>query len=163
MRNRSAKHWMNRAKLNQGEKCIMNNRVDNFKEVRQSIAKIILGSNLVNYIGYQSDALRLDKLHEALLGDTSNVSTWNFLSVNFRKVGAEIDLSIELENLDTRVVDGETWEEFKLICKVNWPGHGSVDAMTAMVRVEFYRQVAMLASEIQIGFPMVTRMTISKG
>jgi len=144
---------------------MMRNLKDTYRATHQAVAARILNSSLAGTIGYPQDPNRLLRLQDAAEGK-SDLSSWSFLSVEFRKAGTNISLDVKVENEDryyrggpTKDKEGNEWEEYKLTCTVNWPCHGSTDVGTSLARIEFYKQAALLAAEIQAEFPELARMT----
>lgn len=144
---------------------MMRNLKDTYRATHQAVAARILNSSLAGTIGYPSDPNRLIRLQDAAEGK-SDLSSWSFLSVEFRKAGTNISLDVKVEGEDrfyrggpTKDKEGNEWEEYKLTCTVNWPCHGSTDVGTSLARLEFYKQAALLAAEIQAEFPDLARMT----
>lgn len=144
---------------------MMRNLKDTYRATHQAVAARILSSSLAGTIGYPGDPNRLLRLQDAAEGK-SDLSSWSFLSVEFRKAGTNISLDVKVESEDryyrggpTKDKEGNEWEEYKLTCTVNWPCHGSTDVGTSLARLEFYKQAALLAAEIQAEFPELARMT----
>lgn len=144
---------------------MMRNLKDTYRATHQAVAARILNSALASTIGYQGDPNRLLRVQDAAEGK-SDLSSWSFLSVEFRKAGTNISLDVKVEGEDryfrggpTKDKEGNEWEEYKLTCTVNWPCHGSTDVGTSLARLEFYKQAALLAAEIQAEFPELARMT----
>ncbi len=129
---------------------------DNFKSMRADIARRVLSSALVPYIGYPGDVNRLDQLN-AMVAEQGDLSTWSYLSVSFRKAGTGVDLSIDVDRADgdwkaSVDAEGNEFHQYNLRIGINYPCHGACAPSTTLARANFISQVALLAAEIEAEF-----------
>ncbi len=137
-----------------------NQRSDNFNATHSDIARRILDSGLIQFVGYPNDAHRLTDLTLAAQG-SANVSPMNFLSVTFRKAGTDCSLDVltrAVNNHPDIDQEGNEWKEYSLSCTISFPCLGSSDPATVMARLKLYQDVALLAAEIQAEHQKVTRL-----
>lgn len=144
----------------------MNNRrnsvptQDTLTSAQAAIAAIIVNSTLAQYVGYPGRPLeeRLDNLKRIANGE-GKPGAWNFISVEFRRAGTNCSLSVNCESDNgyreeyTQDEAGNDYVRTRVLPpQLNWPSHGNLGVGTSFACIEFYRDVARLAADIESEF-----------
>lgn len=123
--------------------------------VRQMIARRILASPLAQYVGYpsQPDSSRLEYLTMIAAGD-DNGERFSYFRVDFRKAGSNIDFCIDIDPASWRAEPkrderGDEFNEYVLTFRTSWPSHGSHRPGVNIARLEFYREVTLMAASLE--------------
>lgn len=131
-----------------------NEPTNNYVDIRARIARRILNHPLAQFVGYPTDEYRLSRLRQFADKDTSS-DGFSFISLELRRAGTNVSLSIEQEKVwslrddGTRTdKDGNDQAQYNFRATVSWPCHGSQDAGTAIAWLRFYEEVALLAAEL---------------
>ena len=84
-------------------------------------------------------------------------------SAMFIRSGTDVKLSVSFDTAGVKTdEDGNEWAQFDVHVLVNWPTHGSIMPGVCLSRLDFYREVALFAAEIQAEFPaQVQRMMLT--
>lgn len=128
---------------------------DTYAETRIAIAKHILLSPLVAFVGRTSGDKNweLTRLQKLASGETKE-SSYSVAEVVFCRAGTEVTLTVRLDvqDWDAPYVQDEAGSDFmgiKYSAELNWPAHGGTSPTLAKERAELYRDVAILAEEIE--------------
>lgn len=130
---------------------------DTFNAGRASIARQLLAHPLASFIGHpgadRTAEQRQAELRRIAAGDTT-AGGWSFLSVEFYRAGTSCSLSIQTDwdysDREPMPTDeaGNEYSKCTLRFEFNHPTHGSVDPASAVARMAFYGEVAMLAAQL---------------
>lgn len=135
------------------------NPKDNYRSTHQTIAQRVLSSPLAQFVGYGGLAGHDGQRLTAAARGEGDLSSWSFLSLEFRRADSNANLEVRVESVDRYYrdgamtdKDGNEWTQYTLTCQVGYPSHGSTDVATVLARAELIREVAMLAACIQAEF-----------
>ena len=127
---------------------------EQFAPATQAIAKRILASPLMQYLAWEGSREALQRAAEA--GAKPN---WGLFSVEFKRAGSNTNIYVQSDregDFSDRSVRkdarGDEYGLYSFRTDVTWPSHGSSDPGTCLARIEFYREVALLAADIQAEF-----------
>jgi hypothetical protein len=123
---------------------------ETFTKATQDIAMLILASSLAPWIGNPNNPYRLDHVKEA--AENGVDSAWG-LSIEFEREGTSIVLHLRADpdcyqcegERDER---GDEYHRYVFHTCVNWPTHGDTKSYAALARLEFYKEVTMLAADL---------------
>lgn len=75
-------------------------------------------------------------------------------SMTFIRAGTDAKLYVAFDLCGVKVDNaGNEWATFDVGVRINWPTHGSTQPGVSLARLDFYREVALFAAEIQSEFP----------
>lgn len=99
------------------------------------------------------NARRRTRLTEALAADHVD----SYFSTEFERAGTNASLSLRFDLAGYAVEpelddEGNEWEQLQFTVDINWPCHGTSNPGVCLARLEFYREVTLLAAEIEAEF-----------
>lgn len=123
---------------------------DNYRPIVRGILKKLLAQTPTG-----ADSEDLVGLHHSIEAGGCNEQR---LQLRVLRAGTDCTLSVLFEEQERETDEtGALWRVYKVATYVNWPTHGSQGPTVSLARLGLYREVTMLAAEIEAELPAEIR------